>query len=106
MITDDELINAGKGCETLYYPNSQQGAYIANAVQHALAPTLFKDRGIKEGWYRMNPKNGSDFFLDKTRCTAIILEPDFIHRKDEIQRQRKYACESIARTLLELQDEL
>ena len=92
--------HVGEGCETLYYPESQKGAYIAYEIQREIAPSLFRDRGIKPGWYRMNPDNGPDFFLARTKCPAIIVEPDFIHRKDHIQANRDAACELIAETLL------
>lgn len=100
---DGELVHAGEGCETLYHPDSEKGAYIANEIQQALAPTLFKDRGIKPGYYRMNPKNGVDFFLRRTRCPAIIIEPEFIHHKDRIQDTRDEACKLIAKVLSELE---
>lgn len=96
---DSEGTHIGEGCETLYCPESQRGAYIANEIQKAIAPALFRDRGIKEGWYRMIKKNGPDFFLAKTSCPAIIIEPDFIHRKDFIQSNRELACKAIANTL-------
>jgi len=92
----------GEGCETLYYPESQKGAFIANELQKAITPVLFKDRGIKQGWYRMNPDNGPDFFLARTKCPAIILEPEFIHRKDSIQVNRDVACQFIAETLMSM----
>jgi len=103
IVTDDELMNAGEGCETLYYPGSEKGAFIANELQSAIAPALFRDRGIKPGYYRMNPKNGPDFFLAKTKCPAIILEPEFIHHKERIQDNRNITCELIAETLLSIQ---
>lgn len=33
-----------------------------------------------------------DYFLAKTKMTAIIIEPDFIHRKEIIQEHRADAC--------------
>lgn len=100
LITDDELKHAGKGCETLYYPDSKKGALLASEVQNSIAPEIYLDRGIKPGWYRMNPDNGPDFFLSKTKCTAIILEPEFIHLKLSIQNNMHKACGKIAGALL------
>jgi N-acetylmuramoyl-L-alanine amidase len=106
IIDDDELMNAGRGSETLYYPGSQKGVMFAHNVQERLAEHFQPDRGIKEGWYRMNPKNGPDFFLARTRCPAIIVEPDFIHRVDEIVSQRNTACIAIAEAVIKTRDEL
>jgi len=97
-----EVRNVGKGALTLYYPGSKNGLTLATAIQGNLE-TLF-DRhwnGVMEGWYRMNKKFGPDYFLEKTRCPAIIIEPEFIHRKDIIQNKRKEACIAIATTLKE-----
>lgn len=103
--------HVGRGCETLYYPGSKKGKDLARTIQHAIAPIHFPDRGIKEGWYRMD-KPGivdydgdvegdekPDYFLRKTNCTAIIIEPEFIHYKIEIPHKRKGTCESIAEAL-------
>ena len=42
-----------------------------------------KNRGAKEGWYRMDPNNGPDAFLAKTKCPAIIVEPFFLDSSEE-----------------------
>lgn len=91
----------GRGCETLYYPGSTKGKELATAVNAALATVFEPDRGVKEGWYRMNPDNGPDYFLARTRCPAIIIEPDFIHRQEIIQTNRDTACNRMADVLLE-----
>lgn len=85
----------GKGCETLYYPGSESGELLAKLCQEALAENYEPDRGIKEGWYRMDPNRGADFFLKKTKCTAVILEPEFVHRSDIIIAKRDAAIESL-----------
>ncbi len=90
----------GKGCETLYCPSSARGKALAQQVQDAIAPLFPPSRGIKEGWYQMNKDKGPDYFLVKTKCPAIIVEPEFIHRKEIIQRRRMEACEAIAGALL------
>jgi len=97
-----EGVNVGRGCETLYYPGSEAGKDIATAVQEALADVFPPSRGVKEGWYRMDPSRGADFFLEKTRCPAIILEPEFVHRSDIIQDSRESACYLLAETIKEL----
>lgn len=93
---DSDGNNIGKGCETLYYPGSVYGKQIATVVNNAMAEIFSPDRGAKEGYYRMNPKNGPDFFLAKTKCPAIIIEPEFIHRKKKIVENRTTACEALA----------
>ena len=106
IITDDELHHAGKGCETLYFPESQKGAVLASNIQKELAKIFSPDRGIKEGWYRMNKKNGPDYFLEKTSCPSVIIEPDFIHRKIRIQDNRRKACKVIGDAIIKTKVEL
>ncbi len=81
----------GRGCETLYYPGSEAGERLAIQCQGALALVFPPDRGVKEGWYRMDPERGADFFLARTKCPAVILEPDFVHRSDLIIQHRDMA---------------
>jgi|SRR5210317_1096777 len=92
--------NVGRGSETLYYPGSVKGKLLAEACQSALAAHYPPDRGVKEGWYRMDPERGPDFFLAKTACPAVILEPEFVHRNELIHEFRNITCEAIALTLL------
>lgn len=103
---DGDGNNIGRGCETLYYPESKRGQLLAAFCNDALSSIFNPDRGIKEGWYRMNPKNGADFFLAKTKCPAVILEPEFIHRKEIIQVNRESACELLSNALLLAQEAL
>lgn len=91
----------GKGCETLYYPGSTKGKSLAEVCQAAMASLFPPSRGVKEGWYRMNPDNGPDFFLAKTRCPAVIIEPDFVHRSDLIMDNREQAIVNLANALKE-----
>ena len=91
----------GKGSETLYYPKSLTGMSLAMNVQKRLGEIMQPSRGIKEGWYRMNPENGADFFLARTKCPAIIVEPEFIHRQPQIHDNATAACSAIARGIIE-----
>ena len=95
-----EQIRIGKGCETLYYPGSVSGKKAAVIVQSALADIFPPDRGIKEGWYRMQKEYGPDYFLAKTKCPALILEPEFIHLKGNIISNRERACREISLPLI------
>lgn len=91
--------NVGKGCETLYYPGSEAGKDLAELCQGILSEFFPPDRGTKEGWYRMDPARGPDFFLAKTKCPAVIIEPEFVHRFDLIHTHRVEACKDLANAL-------
>lgn len=101
---EGEDVHVGKGCETLYYPNSEKGKLAAHIVQDKLSTIFEPDRGAKEGWYKMNKANGADMFLKRTKCTSLIIEPEFIHRKELIQKNRHEACVVIANALLVIND--
>lgn len=101
VIDDGEMVNAGRGSETLYYPSSKTGKEAARIVQGAVAQIMRPDRGIKEGWYQMNPSKGADFFLKLTHCTSLIIEPEFIDNIEIITRNEDATCHAIASALLE-----
>lgn len=89
-----------RGSETLYFPGSQRGLAVAETIQHDLSAIFPPNRGAKEGYYRMNPANGPDWFLRKTRCTAVIVEPEFIENIEQVViPKRELACQTIATTL-------
>ena len=92
--------HVGRGSETLYFPGSVRGAKVATVIQSVLGTFFLPDRGIKEGYYQMNKAKGPDFFLSHTPCTAIIIEPEFIHRRAKIVERREVVCESLATALL------
>jgi len=93
---------AGRGCEVLYYPESQRGAYLADELLQAIEGTFPPSRGIKEGWYQMNRTKGVDFFLAKTGCPSAIIEPEFIHNTDVITENRDKACEALANKIMKV----
>lgn len=92
----------GKGSESLYYPGSEAGEAAAETIQRHLSSIFPPDRGAKEGWYQMNPSKGSDYFLKKTSCTSVIIEPEFIHRKSIIQNKRLEGCLAILSAIEEI----
>lgn len=94
----------GRGCETLYYPGSTKGKHIAQLCQDALSLSFPPSRGIKEGWYRMDPKRGPDFFLARTRCPAVIIEPEFVHHSELIIDNRNTAIDLMIDNLKEFTD--
>ena len=93
----------GRGSETLYYPKSHIGKDFANQIQEQLSIIYGPNRGAKEGWYQMNPEKGPDYFLAKTNCPALIIEPEFIHNYEKIREGRSAGCKVIADTLKKLQ---
>jgi len=99
LIDDGELKAAGRGSETLYYPNSHAGEAAAKLIQQAIGNICPPNRGAKEGWYKMNKANGPDYFLAKTECVSLIIEPEFIDNLEEINRSMDAACLAIAKTL-------
>jgi len=96
---DGEGNNIGRGCESLYYPGSEKGEALAEMCQSVLMKVYPPDRGVKEGWYRMDPSRGADFFLAKTRCVAVIIEPEFVHRSDLITDNREQAITNLVEML-------
>jgi hypothetical protein len=104
--------NGRGGSETLYCPGSIKGQAISNIVQAQMASLFPPDRGSKEGWYQMDlpgivdypgDVDGDeilDYFLRKTHCPAIILEPEFVCNFDLIETKREEACRLIADALI------
>lgn len=102
VVDAGEIKNVGRGSETLYYPSSKKGREAAVTIQSALGSMLQPDRGAKEGWYQMNKAKGADYFLEKTSCTSLIIEPEFIDNLDIINLKMEAACYTIASAILEI----
>ena len=94
--------NVGRGSESLYYPGSERGKKLAEHCQAVLSEVYPPDRGAKEGWYRMDPSRGADFFLAKTKCAAVIIEPEFVHRSQIITDNKEVAINNLAEMLKEI----
>lgn len=92
---DKDGKDIGSGCVTLYMPGSDGGKTFARTCQTTLAAVFPPDRGVVEGWYRGEKARGAYFFLEKTRCVAVILEPEFVRHKDVIQAGRVAACAAL-----------
>jgi len=101
-----EMVNVGRGSETLYYPGSAKGKLAAEIMQQAIGHVFKPDRGAKEGYYQMNPAKGADYFLRRTNCTSLIIEPEFIDNESAINNNFDIGCTLIAATLLEIEQEL
>ncbi len=91
---------AGKGSETLYPPNSHLDEQLANQIQSKLSIIFGPNRGVKPGWYQMNPAKGPDYFLARTNCSALIIEPEFVHNSEKIIEARTPGCQVVANSLL------
>lgn len=107
-----------KGSETLYCQGSVKGKRAAQTVQYRLGGIMLPDRGVKEGWYRMD-KPGVvdypgdvegdekiDYFLRETDPIALIIEPEFIHNRNMIHAYRDLACVEIALGLVQAAEAL
>ena len=101
------------GAETLYYPGSAEGKRAAEYLQRAMAGCGVRDRGVKEGWHRMDypgrvdydgdvdGDEKPDYFLRATNCTALILEPEFIENHHRFEELRPDMCRAIAAGIVE-----
>lgn len=102
------------GSETLYCPGSLKGLEYATIVQAALASVFKPDRGVKEGWYRMDKPGHVDYkgdvdgdekkdaFLSQVRPVSLIIEPEFIHNRGILATRRDTACKILAQALYNL----
>lgn len=90
-----------RGCETLYAPGSIRGRSTAEKIQSVLE-RFFVGRGIKEGWYQQDPRRGPLALLARTKCTSIIIEPEFVYNAELIRSQRKACCVALASELRRL----
>ncbi len=100
VLDKDELIHKGRGALTLFYPGSIKGEFLATEVQHSMETVLSRHwDGVMEGWYRMDKKFGVDYFLQRTSCPSVIIEPEFIHRREVVEQYRAIVCKRIAHTL-------
>ena len=108
----------GNGFETLYCPGSTQGKQCAEIINESLIGIFSPNRGVKEGWYRMDRPGVNDYpgdvdgdekpdyFLRMTKCPAVIVEPEFIHNYYlKILPHETEACEALAKAILRAYNE-
>lgn len=98
--------SSAHGCETLHALNSEEGLVLAEIVHRPIARLFQPDRGIKVGYFRMDPKNKVDAFLRETHCPAIIIEPEFVAHHEVIRTHRAAACAGIADALIRAEEVL
>jgi len=66
------------GCEVLH-SGTAKSIDIAERIQRRLVEILKReDRGTKVGYYEGNTEKGMLYYLKKTKCPAIIIEPLFL----------------------------
>lgn len=109
-----------KGSETLFCPGSKSGEDLAKLIQSKFVEkNIFQpNRGQKPGWYKMD-KPGHvdykgdiegdekvDYFLAKTKPIAVIIEPEFIYRRLDIESNMSVGCDAIAEALVEFYNKL
>lgn len=89
------------GTETLYWPGSAAGRELASYVQSELGRRLVtRNRGFKPERLKV---------LEKTKCTAVLIECGFISNRWESQRCgaewfRQIIAEEIAQGILRYRD--
>ena len=93
-----------RGCLTYYYPGSQSGRRMAQQVQEVQRQFFAPDLGAHEGYVQMNKSMGVIWFLALTKCPALIIEPQFIDRKEDIQAKRHDCCVALANVFLEMHE--
>lgn len=115
---NSDFQHSQSGFETLYCPGSVKGKEAAQIVNDSLIGIFKKNRGIKEGWYKMDRPGVEDYpgdiegdekpdyFLKETNPVAIILEPEFIHNRTIIETNRDAACKALAGGILKAMENL
>ena len=103
-----------KGCETIYFPGSARGKEIATKIHTNIMKALkgvTSDRGVKEGWFRMDAPNRIDYpgdvngdekplaFLSGPKCASLILEPFFMREVVNIKLYQNIVARAIAQGL-------
>ena len=89
----------GAGSMTLYYPGSPKGKLAAEATQAHVGVVFTPDLGAREGYYRLDPKRGADWFLARTTWTSLIVEPEYIHNKAAITGGREAGAVALCQGL-------
>jgi N-acetylmuramoyl-L-alanine amidase len=90
------------GTETLYWPGSESGRELASYIQSELGRRLVtRNRGFKPERLKV---------LEKTKCTAVLIECGFISNRWESQRCgaewfRQILAEEIAQGILRYRSE-
>ena len=106
-------VNAS-GSETLHFPNSSKGIRLAKLVQEEFNRVdIFQpDRGVKPGYFynEYGEANGIVYFLRKTKCPSVLIEPEFMSNIENIFNYQEEGMSCIENAIIEfyniLEDEL
>lgn len=103
--------HVGKGCETMYKPNDHRSRHAAMCLQEAMATVFQPSRGSFEGWLRrdypgrvdyqgdVEGDEHLDYLLANATCPAVIVEPEFIHNLERINRNQGLAILEMSNAL-------
>lgn len=112
-----------RGSETLYCPPAisklpGRGKQAAEIVQAFIGRVFDPSRGAKEGWYRQDRPGHMDYpgdvegdekpdyFLKATHMPAIIVEPEFIHNRERIDKLFELGTSELASGIVAAAEEL
>ena len=101
-------VNA-EGSESLYYPESEEGQWIADRIQDKYEEwNIFQpNRGVKEGVYWKDGEIAGTLYLLKTTvCPTVIVESEFIFNSDKILHQQDEGIKALSEVIKEIYDEL
>lgn len=84
-----------KGSEVLYYKGSAKGKRLADCIMDEFKQKkIFAPyRGSKEGVHHSGKPL---LFLQKTKCTSVIIEPEFLFNINNINENFEDGCRAIA----------
>lgn len=98
-----------EGSESLYYPESEEGQWIAERIQDKYEEwDIFQpNRGVKEGVYWKDGKvAGTLYLLRSTTCPTVIIESEFISNSDKILHQQDEGIKALSEVIKEIYDEI
>lgn len=98
-----------KGSETLHFPESTTGKWIAEKYQEEFEKRFIfqPNRGAKDGVYWSNGEiAGTLYLLRATRCPTVILEPEFMSNEDVIMNNENMGIDAIVQATLDVYKEL
>jgi len=74
-----------RGAEVIYHPGSKKGAILADYILTEIRQEGFETNGVKEGWYRYNPKLGKFYaFTSKIWSPAVIVECGYMTNNEDL----------------------
>ena len=75
-----------RGAEVIYHPGSKKGEVLADYILTEIRQEGFETNGVKEGWYRYNPKLGKFYaFTSKIWSPAVIVECGYMTNEKDLE---------------------